>query len=145
MEEGVGNYKEWKRYVKRKISLQETKKWKNDILKSKSAKLLRNKIKPKWESYLIGNESARALFKLRAGDWDMWDKRKKWDKEGNKKCRICGAEVEDVQHLTTECDIKGKPEIFRRNKYKGKKGMNKILGLGMVLGEKEWAVRRVFL
>ena len=86
----MGNYKEWKRYVKRKISLQETKKWKNDILKSKSAKLLRNKIKPKWESYLIGNESARALFKLRAGDWDMWDKRKKWDKEGNKNVGIVG-------------------------------------------------------
>ena len=40
--------------------------------------------------------------------------------------------------------LKGNLKYSEGTNTKGKKGMNKILGLGMVLGEQEWAVRRVF-
>ena len=142
LQEEVGNYRLWKKYVRDRINKREIKNWREAMNKNKSAKLLRNKLKPKWEPYLIGNESARALFKLRTGDWDMWDRRKKWEKEGSANCRICGYETEDITHLLTECNIEGKPE--RLKKYKGKRGVAKILGLGMELDNQGWVCRRVF-
>ena len=42
----------------------------------------------------------------------------------------------------TECNIEGKPE--RLKKYKGKRGVAKILGLGMELDNQGWVCRRVF-
>ena len=59
---------------------------------------------PAWEGYLNGSKGAEQLFKIRVGDWDMWEKRKHWDKNGNDRCRLCKIEWETVGHIIGECE-----------------------------------------
>ena len=81
--------------------------------KSSCSRVLKYKNKPKWEGYLNGNEGGRALFKLRAGDWDMWDRRKKWDQLSNKLCRLCSNKDKSSSHLLTECEMIWRPEVVK--------------------------------
>ena len=143
MSKECGNLKNWKKYIKENSSRKEIKNWRQDIRKSTTTRSMIGKRKPKWENYMTGNEAAVALFKLRAGDWDMWERRSKWGKN-SKECRICGGPSESIVHLMTECEIMGKPDIFKKDRYTGMKGMKRILGIGMKLKRENWVSRKIF-
>ena len=143
LSKSCNSFKSWKRYVRKRIRDSVVESWKREVKISKNLEWLKNKEKPKWEYYLNGTDLSKALFKLRTGDWDYGEKRKKWEGEGKELCRLCGQSVENTYHIVMECNEIEIPAEFRKERYLNRKGVERVLGIRRRVKDSCWKMRRV--
>ena len=100
----IGKKINWENYIKKQIKKQSFEEWKKEKNNRVSLRFMSQEY-PRWGEYLNGTKGGTNLFKLRTGDWDVWEKRKHWDRNGLEKCRLCNNKTETMEHVIGECPM----------------------------------------
>ena len=93
----------WKNLVKKKVYSHAFEQMREKASQQKSAqKLVYSKLKIQEYMTKLPSENARKVFHIRSGTIDLRGHRK-YKYGDNTSCRLCGAEIESVNHVVNEC------------------------------------------
>ena len=145
----------WKQGVKRTIWEQYKTDWSITTHTMSTLDILRHKEGPSWEGYLDGSWGGKCLFKLRAGDWNMWTRRRHWRTQQEPECKLCHKEVETATHVIGECqcissqrnkliETLGLVQLARTWLQSPQQGAALLLGVGGSEVGKQWGARQNF-
>ncbi len=94
----------WQSHVDKKIAVQALSEWRREVDGKSTLRYYKAKEEPAMEEYLANNWRYRfQIFALRTGQEPLNWLRKKWRKDLDGKCTMCGQQEETEEHLLLRC------------------------------------------